>query len=618
MRRTLGWIATLWLTALALTTSTHAASESDAGWARWRGPRMDGSVPAGDPPIHWSETQNVRFKVAIPGLGSGTPVVWGDTIYLLTAIPAGKGLPSDQKLEDWQKGGRAIFQGKAYVPSEERQQFVLLALDRETGATRFTKVLHEGQPHEGIHPTNSWASASAVTDGEHVVSFFGSQGIFVTDMKGDVVWSKDLGDMETRKGWGEGSSPALHGETLVVNWDHEGPSFLVALDKRTGEERWRVARDEVSSWFTPLVVEHDGRAQVITTGANHVRSYDLESGELIWTGPGLTVNSIPTPIESDGRVYVTAGYRGEALYAVDLARARGDIEGTDAIVWSYPNDTPYVASPLLYDGTLYFFKGLNNVITAVDANAGELRFGPERIPELSMVYASPVGVAGRIYAPGRKGATVVLRHGPKLETIAVNRLDDQFDASPVVLGDDLYLRGRKNLYRIARPEAASESATVAAEADVPFPQSWYGTWKGTLAIHAATGVRQTVPMELWVGATDDADRTQWTIVYGEGATRQERPYELVTLDAAAGKYEIDEKNSIHIPSTFFGKSLVAHFSVGGGWLVSQYRLEGDTLTFEILSGRAQGGETGGEGAVPVVGWKPVGGYQRATLTRDGS
>ncbi len=609
-----------------------------ARWARWRGPSMDGQVPAGNPPVEWDEARNVRFKVRVLGLGSGTPIVWGDTMYLLTAIPVAEGSKTDQQLEEWQTSGRDIFQGEAYQTSEQVQQFALVALDRHDGATRWTKVLRTAQPHEGIHPTNSWASGSPVTDGRHIVSFFGSQGIFVTDMEGRLVWEKDLGDLRTRKGWGEGSSPALHGDTIVIPFDHEGPSFLVALDKHNGEEKWRVSREEVTSWFTPLIVDFDGRAQVITTGAERVRSYDLETGELVWHGPGLTVNAIPTPIESSGRIYVTSGFRGEAMYAVDLARARGDIEGTDAILWEYPTDTPYVASPLLYDDTLYFFKGLKGVLTALDTRTGQPVFGPVRLPGVSLVYASPVGVAGRVYAPGREGTTVVFEHGDEFRVLATNELDDTFDASPVVIGDSIYLRGREFLYCIASdgatPNRAAATDAGPAKSASSFPTTWFGRWTGQLSMYGDSGNVQQVPMEVRIGPTDQPDRFEWTLVYGEGNRRQVRPYELVAIDASKGKYEIDEKNSIRLPGRFLGGTFASQFRVGGSWLVSRYRLapsggaggasgasgdDGDPgdarLVFEILTGPDVPRISGGEGAPVVEGFDIIA-YQRAELSRS--
>jgi len=325
---------------------------------------------------------------------------------------------------------------------------MLLALDRKTGEERWRRVLAEAHPHEGVHPTNTWASASPMTDGKHILAFFGSRGLYMLDMRGQVVWQRDLGDMDTRNGWGEGSSPTFHADKVVVNWDHEGESFIAALDKATGEEVWRRERDEATSWFTPLVVEHNERNQVITTGANHVRGYDLETGDLLWQGPGLTVNSIPTPVAANGRVYVTSGYRGNVLFAILLDRAKGDLEKAGAIAWRYDRDTPYVASPLLYRDTLYFFKQFTNILTTLDVTRGEPVYGPVRLNDLRTVYASPVAAAGRVYLTGRNGTTVVLRHGPELQTLAVNRLEDGFDASPAIVGNELFLRGREHLYKL--------------------------------------------------------------------------------------------------------------------------------------------------------------------------
>jgi outer membrane protein assembly factor BamB len=288
---------------------------------------------------------------------------------------------------------------------------------------------------------------SAATDGERVYAFFGSRGLYALDMAGGVLWEKDLGDMTIKLGFGEGSSPALHDGRLVINWDHEGDSFIVALDAKTGDELWRKSRDEPTSWATPLVVERDGKAQVVSSATNRVRSYDLATGELLWEASGMTANAIPTPVHSDGLVYVTSGFRGNALLAVRLADARGDITGTPAIAWSYDRDTPYVPSPLLYGAQLYILKSNDGILTAFDAKTGERHYG-ERLAGVPNVYASPLGAAGRIYVAGRDGAVAVVRSGPKFELLAVNELDDDFDASPVAVDGELYLRG-KHLYRIS-------------------------------------------------------------------------------------------------------------------------------------------------------------------------
>ena len=217
-------------------------------------------------------------------------------------------------------------------------EFAVLALNRRDGSVLWQRTLRRELPHEGTHNDGSWASSSPVTDGKYVYVSFGSRGLYCLDMEGDIQWEKDLGRMSTRMGFGEGSSPTLLDDRLIVNWDHEGDSFIVALSKKTGEELWRVPRDEHTSWATPLVVEHGGHSQVITSATNRIRSYDAKTGEVIWEAGGLTPNVIPSPVAADGVVYVMSGYRGNALLAIPLAGARGDITDSDAIAWSLDRD----------------------------------------------------------------------------------------------------------------------------------------------------------------------------------------------------------------------------------------------------------------------------------------
>jgi outer membrane protein assembly factor BamB len=345
---------------------------------------------------------------------------------------------------------QSVYNGLAYVRADRDHEFAIVAIDRATGAIRWRRVLRVEQPSEGRHPTNTYASASPSTDGEHLIAFFGSRGLYGLNLRGDVLWERDFGEMTTRNGWGEGSSPTLFRDRLVVTWDQEGGSFIAALDKRTGRELWRRERQEPTSWATPLVVPVGSRVQVIANGQQHVRAYDFETGADVWHGPGLTFNSIPSPVHAAGVVYLTSGFQGNVLLAVDLAKARGDIERSGALLWRRDRDTPYVASPLLYRDSIYVFKHLQGILTALDARTGRVRYGPVRMADLPDVYASPVAVANRIYAAGRDGKVVVFRHGAEFETLAVNTLDDGFDASPVIVGDELYLRGRAALYRVSR------------------------------------------------------------------------------------------------------------------------------------------------------------------------
>lgn len=449
------------LIALAVVTlaSPSLPADADEQWPAWRGPRRTGTAPHADPPVDWSESKNVRWKTAIPGRGNASPIVWNDRVYVTTALKTGaesragkadEPPPAADRPADGERGARRERGGRPRAEKPgDKYEYRVLALDRGDGRILWNTKVAAGVPHEGTHPDGTFASGSPVTDGEHVFAYFGSAGLFCLDLGGKVSWQTDLGDMHTRNSFGEGSSPALHGDTIVVTWDHEGDDFIVALDKRTGKERWRRRRDEPTTWSTPLIVEHGGRRQVVASGTNRVVAYDLETGETVWQGDGLTANVIPTPVCDGELVFLISGFRGHALRAVRLADARGDLAGGKAVAWSYDKDTPYVPSPLLHEGALYFFDNNRPILTCLDARTGEKRFGPQRIDGLSGVYASPVAAAGRVYVAGRDGETIVLKAGPTFEVLATNTLDDGFDASPAIAGRELFLRGRSHLYCVS-------------------------------------------------------------------------------------------------------------------------------------------------------------------------
>ena len=280
-------------------------------------------------------------------------------------------------------------------------------------------------------------------------AFFGSRGLYCFDLNGEPQWEKDLGEMQTKHGHGEGSSPVLHGDTLVVNWDHEGESFVTAFDKSTGKQRWEVAREEVTSWATPIVVEHAGKHQVVVSGTNRVRGYDLATGAVIWECGGLSANIVASPVAADGIVYAGSSYDKRALLAIRLEGARGDITGTDCVLWRRRRGTPYVPSPLLYGDSLYFLRHYQGILSRVNTKTGEDRGGPFRLGGLRDIYASPVGAADRIYITDRNGTTLVISHDETQRVLAQNRLDDSFSASAAIVDREMFLRGEKYLYCIA-------------------------------------------------------------------------------------------------------------------------------------------------------------------------
>lgn len=428
--------ARVFVTLVVLAVTLRAAPDlpSEHFWPQWRGPYATGVSKVANPPIEWSETKNVRWKVEIPGRGSASPVIWGNRMFVLTAVPIG--------IE-----GAAAHAPRGGLPTRDRYRFVVLAIDRGTGKTMWERTAREEQPHEATHQDNgTYASSSAITDGQRVYAWFESQGMYVYDMDGTLLWSKDLGDKMMRNQFGEGSTPVLSGDHLVIVWDHQGGSFIVSLDAASGRELWRVNREEIDTWATPLVVEHDGRRQVIAPGMRKIRAYDLDTGKVVWESKGVTMNPIPSPVFGDGLVFVTSGFQGNNLKAIRLASAKGDITGTDSIVWTLDRDTPYVPSPLLYDGILYLLKTNSGILSAFDASSGKPHYQLQRLVGLPEVFASPVGAGGRVYIAGRDGVVLVLRNGKSYEVLASNRLDDGFDASPALVDNAIYLRGYRYLY----------------------------------------------------------------------------------------------------------------------------------------------------------------------------
>jgi outer membrane protein assembly factor BamB len=324
-----------------------------------------------------------------------------------------------------------------------------MAFERKTGQLAWERVVCEEVPHEGHHRDGTLASPSPLTDGRHVYAYFGSRGLYCLNPQGKDLWKKDFGDMRIENQFGEGSSPVLHGDTIVVNWDHEGDSFIVALDAASGKERWRQARDEATSWSSPLVIANADPVQVVVSASKRVRSYELASGQLLWECAGLGENCVPTPVAGGGMVFTMSGHREPALLAIRYPGVKGDLTGSDAVAWHLDSGTPYVASPLLYGDLLYFAQKNDAILSCYEAKTGQPHYARQRLEEVVGLYASPVGADGRVYVVGRNGAACVMKRGPKFEVLAVNKLDDRFTASPALAGGEIYLRGHKFLYCIA-------------------------------------------------------------------------------------------------------------------------------------------------------------------------
>jgi outer membrane protein assembly factor BamB len=441
--------ATLGITVVFLLTTVcmHApVVAADDGWPTWRGPAANGTAARGNPPVTWSESENIKWKVEIPGQGHSSPVIWGNKIFLQAAIDTGKVKSAEAQPAQPPASGR---KGLSTGAPKTIHKFDLVCVDRATGKILWQKTATEAVPHEGHQPTGTFANYSPVTDGKYVWVSFGSRGLHCFDLDGNLKWSQPLPTMQTVMGFGEGSSPALAGDAVIVVCDQEAGSAIFAFNKVTGEQLWRKDRDERTSWATPAVAEVDGKAQVIVSATKLTRSYDVETGALIWQCGGQVRNVIPSPVLGFGMVFCTSGYQGSSLQAIKLAGSRGDLSGTDAVAWQVNKGTPYVSSPLLYGNRIYVFSVLTPKLSCYEARAGKPLFTEQTLEGINQVYASPVGVADRVYCPGRNGLTVVIRNADTFEVLATNKLDDGFDASPAVIGDELYIRGHKFLYCLA-------------------------------------------------------------------------------------------------------------------------------------------------------------------------
>lgn len=429
----------LFILSLALTLPALQAEH----WGSWRGPSDNGMAET-DAPARWSDTENVKWKIEIPGRGHSSPVVWGDRIFVTTAIPVGAPPPPPAEPQGERRGP-----GGGAGPLVEHH-FEVLCIDKNSGKKLWQKTAAVAKPHEGYHQQyGSFASNSPVTDGEHVFAFFGSRGVYAYDFAGNLKWKKDFGvQMKMHLAFGEGIAAVLEGNTLLLTFDHGGDSFLAALNKNTGEELWRAAREEISNWAAPLVVEHEGRKQIVVAATKKVRSYDFESGKLIWESAGLGMNTIPAPVRQGDLVYVMSGYRDPNLMAIRLGRT-GDLTGTDAIVWSETRGTSYTSSPVLHDGKLYVLTD-RGMLSCFNAESGEPYYHQVRLPGTHTFKASPVGAAGKLYLSSEEGDVIVVKMGPEFEVIATNTLKDQmFIASPAIVDGEIFLRGPSTLFCIS-------------------------------------------------------------------------------------------------------------------------------------------------------------------------
>jgi len=447
------------VTCLFTTNSLLLAQDKQPeNWPRFHGPNHNGVAENATPPVEFGLDKNLKWKVEIPGKGHSSPVIWNDRIYMMTAIntanpsnapaaaaPARTDAPPGSDRAQGGRGGRGGGGGGRGAAPTTPFDFAVVCVDRNSGSIVWNKTVTSAVPHEGGHGTNTYASGSPVTDGKHLWCNFGSNGVYCLDMEGNVVWHRDLGKMTTRASFGEGASVAVHGDTVVIPWDHEQDSFILAVDALTGKDKWKTARDEPTTWSSPVIAEHNGVTQVITNGSTRVRSYNLADGKLIWECSGQASNPCPTPLLGEGVIYCMTGYQGFAIQAISLD-AIGDVSNGKEILWSREDAAPYVATGTLYKGTIYLTKSREGVLSAVESKSGDDVIAQTRLPGIQSIYASLVAANDHIYVCGREGEVVVLKHGTRFDVAHQTNLGEPLDATPAISGNQLFIRGEKNLY----------------------------------------------------------------------------------------------------------------------------------------------------------------------------
>lgn len=440
--------------------------EKYTNWPSFRGPDASGRAEGFSLPRKWNAPtgKGIKWKTEITGLGLSSPIVWGDRIFLTTAVSEGGS-------EDLKVG---LYGDIQPVEDGSKHTWQVICLDKKTGAVLWERIAQEGVPKIKRHPKASHANSTPVTDGRHVVAMFGSEGLFCYDTSGKLLWKKDLGVLDSgffavpEAQWGYGSSPIIHGDLLILQVDVQKNSFITAYKVATGEEVWRTPRDEVPTWSTPTVCRANGKnKQIVANGYKHIGGYDLKTGKERWKLAGGGDIPVPTPIEAHGLIYITNAHGWMApIYAIKPT-AKGEIvlkqEGdtNDHIAWWGPRIGNYMQTPLIYDDLLYSCMD-NGVVSCFDAKTGA-RIYRQRIGKgLSGFTASAVAGDGKIYYTSEDGDVYVVKPGSTYKLLATNPMGEPCMATPAISEGVLYIRGQKHLFAV---EGTSRKKSVEQKAD---------------------------------------------------------------------------------------------------------------------------------------------------------
>ena len=410
-------------------------------WPQWRGPRGQGVSDEKNLPLEWGPTKNIKWKTPIAGRGHSSPIVWANRLFLTTAVE-GPVIPGAGAVEHVINGQAVKFPDT--VGAERSHTLKLICVDVETGKIVWERTVYEGRVHDDRQKNNSYASSTPATDGRYVYAYFGSEGLYCYDFEGNQVWKVALGGI-AKMGYGEGTSPIIYENLVILQVDTEmgEASYIAAFDRSNGKQVWKTGRKNRASWATPVLVHGSKRVELIASGAESVTSYDPATGKELWQSEGLISHAIPSPLVADEMVFVYAGSHDKRGYAIRAG------ENSNRILWRHDKGTAYVASGVLYDGSIYLITD-SGTMTALDAKTGQLKYEGGRIPSPSIFFASPVAFDGKIMVTSQEGDSFLITAGPKHELVATNSVGEPVYASPAISGGRIFIRGERNLYCIGK------------------------------------------------------------------------------------------------------------------------------------------------------------------------
>jgi len=429
--------------AVLLAAAAAASFATGDNWPQWRGPDSSAVSTGRGVPLEWSATKNVRWRAPIAGRGHSSPILWEGRIFLTTSIEGER--VRDFVLPKHTKRGRDFAHAES-VGGDRAYTLAVLCLDAGTGRVLWQRVAHQGRVSDNRHAKNTYASATPATDGRHVYAYFGSEGAYCYDFEGNLIWKKQVGQI-AHMGLGNGTSPVVSDRHVFLQCDQdEGEgSFLVALDKRTGAEVWRVERQARAAWTTPLLLRSGGSQELVCNGAEAVIAYDPATGKEVWRAPGVEGHAIPTPVAGHGMVFASAGKPVRKTLAIRQG-GTGVLTGAH-IAWQYDRGTGEVPSEILYGRYLYLMTD-TGLLTCLDALSGEVKYAGARVPVPATFFASPVAFEGKLLLCSEDGDVFVIKAGPEHEVLRTNSMGEPIFASPAISGSELFIRTEKALYCI--------------------------------------------------------------------------------------------------------------------------------------------------------------------------